>query len=310
MCRASSSAKLGGSTNPGDELCNRLVNTTPLDPQPFSRIVEKYDVVFFDAYGVLKNSSGVIAGALDVLAWLNRSSKDVFVLTNDSSRSPQLLAAPYSHPEQGPLVSGSQVISSGLLAKDYLRSRFRSGTVGYLGKPASAFYIEAAGLHPLPIMECSAADDLCAIALLDDDGFDWARDLNRVINLLRRSNVPVVVANPDLSYPVADDEVALAVGSLAAMIQSVLKKTFIRFGKPDTMMFSHAFACAHENRDGLTKEKVLMVGDTLHTDIIGANTFGIDTALVLSGNTRRADAVVEITSSGIIPTYVCESILT
>jgi ribonucleotide monophosphatase NagD (HAD superfamily) len=55
---------------------------------------------------------------------------------------------------------------------------------------------------------------------------------------------------------------------------------------------------------------VLMVGDTLHTDILGANTFGIDTALVLSGNTRKADASIEISSSGIIPTYVCESILT
>ena len=28
-----------------------------------------------------------------------------------------------------------------------------------------------------------------------------------------------------------------------------------------------------------------MVGDTLHTDIIGGNKFGLDTVLVLSGNT-------------------------
>jgi HAD superfamily hydrolase (TIGR01450 family) len=286
------------------------VNSTTLEPRAFSEIVQRYDVIFFDAYGVLKNSAGVITGVLDVLAWLSRSSKDVFVLTNDASRAPQQLATPYTHPQQGPLVAASQVISSGLLAKDFLRSRFRSGTVAYLGKPASAFYIEAAGLRAVPIVECSLSEDLCAIAMLDDEGFDWARDLNRVVNLLRRENLPVVVANPDLSYPVGGDEVALAVGSLAAMVQSVLKRTFIRFGKPDTMMFSHAFACAHENRNGLTKEKVLMVGDTLHTDILGANTFGIDTALVLSGNTRRADAAVEITSSGVIPTYVCDSILT
>jgi ribonucleotide monophosphatase NagD (HAD superfamily) len=53
-----------------------------------------------------------------------------------------------------------------------------------------------------------------------------------------------------------------------------------------------------------------MVGDTLKTDILGANAFGIDTALVLSGNTPAADAEVAILSSGIIPTYVCSSILT
>ena len=42
------------------------------------------------------------------------------------------------------------------------------------------------------------------------------------------------------------------------------------------MMFSHAFACAHANNEQLTKSDVLMVGDTLQTDILGANTFGLD----------------------------------
>ena len=46
------------------------------------------------------------------------------------------------------------------------------------------------------------------------------------------------------------------------------------------------------------------------TDIIGANTFGIDTALVLSGNTQSERAEVLISASGIIPTYMCQSILT
>ena len=40
-------------------------------------------------------------------------------------------------------------------------------------------------------------------------------DVNRVINLLRRCRVPVVVANTDLLYPVAANEVALATGSIA-----------------------------------------------------------------------------------------------
>jgi ribonucleotide monophosphatase NagD (HAD superfamily) len=49
-----------------------------------------------------------------------------------------------------------------------------------------------------------------------------------------------------------------------------------------------------------------MVGDTLHTDIIGGNKFGIDTVLVLSGNTLPDDASTRISSTGIVPTYVCE----
>ncbi len=50
-----------------------------------------------------------------------------------------------------------------------------------------------------------------------------------------------------------------------------------------------------------------MVGDTLHTDILGGNKFGLDTVLVLSGNTLSQDAETRIRATGIMPTYVCET---
>jgi HAD superfamily hydrolase (TIGR01450 family) len=160
------------------------------------------------------------------------------------------------------------------------------------------------------ISSCRSTEDVAAIALLDDEGFDWFRDINLTLNLMRRVNAPVIVANPDLAYPVSDDEVGLAVGSLAGMLERIVGKSFIRFGKPDTMMFSHAFACAHDNLPDLKKSDILMVGDTLETDILGANTFGLDTALVLSGNTRPDQALMMIQAKGITPTYLCESVFT
>lgn len=278
--------------------------------QSFADTVQPYSAVFFDAYGVLKQSSGVLDGVHDVLLWLVRSGKDVYVITNDASKSPAAMADGLTHPEHGQLIPASKFISSGLLAKDFLRSKVREGKVAYLGKPASAFYIESAGLEAIPVSQCRPDDEPKALVLLDDEGFDWFRDLNRAINLLRRVNIPVIVANADTAYPVDGTHVAIAVGSLATMIEAIVGKTFIRFGKPDTMMYSHAFACAHENNPRLTKSDCLMVGDTLHTDILGANTFGIDTVLVLSGNTQPKRAEVLIAASGIIPTYVCASILT
>ena len=50
-----------------------------------------------------------------------------------------------------------------------------------------------------------------------------------------------------------------------------------------------------------------MVGDTLQTDILGGNKFGLDTVLVLSGNTLPKDAENRITSTGIVPTYICDT---
>jgi HAD superfamily hydrolase (TIGR01450 family) len=278
--------------------------------ESFASLVSRYRVIFFDAYGVLKNARGVMQGVPELLSWIIRQGKDVYVITNDASRSPAQMAAAYTHPEHGELIPASRNISSGLLAKDFLRAKVRTGKVAYLGKPSSAFYIESAGLTPIHINACHSTEDVAAIALLDDEGFDWFRDINRTLNLMRRVNAPVIVANPDLAYPVNDEEVGLAVGSLAAMLERIVGKAFIRFGKPDTMMFSHAFACAHDNLPDLRKSDILMVGDTLETDIIGANTFGLDTALVLSGNTRADQALMLIQAKGITPTYLCESIFT
>ncbi len=52
-----------------------------------------------------------------------------------------------------------------------------------------------------------------------------------------------------------------------------------------------------------------MVGDNLNTDILGGNKFGVKTMLVLSGNTREEYAELQIQSSGIIPDFVCRSII-
>jgi HAD superfamily hydrolase (TIGR01450 family) len=278
--------------------------------ESFSALSRRYRVIFFDAYGVLKNSTGVLAGVPELLAWLIQEGKDLYVITNDASRSPTEMSKAYQHKQHGTLIPATRTISSGTLAKDFLRSKIKHGRVAYLGKESAAFYIESAGLTPVPIGKCRPDEDVQAIALLDDEGFDWYSDLNLTLNLVRSLNVPVVVANSDLSYPVDEANVALAVGSLATMMERIVNKTFIRFGKPDTMMFSHAFACADANNPNLKKSDVLMVGDTLQTDILGANTFGIDTALVLSGNTLAARAEVMIQSTGIIPSYICSSVFT
>ena len=52
-----------------------------------------------------------------------------------------------------------------------------------------------------------------------------------------------------------------------------------------------------------------MVGDTLRTDILGGNKFGVKTMLVLSGNTREDNYEAQIQSTGIIPDFVCKSIM-
>ena len=116
----------------------------------FRELADNYQVIFFDAYGVLKNFEGVMDGVLDVLADLKREGKELYVVTNDASRSPKKMSLTYVHPEHGEIFAEDRIISSGLLARDFLRAKVRGKKVGYLGKPDSAYYIQSAGLTAVP----------------------------------------------------------------------------------------------------------------------------------------------------------------
>ncbi len=273
----------------------------------FSTVVEQYKVVFFDAFGVLKSYNGLIPGIIETFEYLKATDREYYIVTNDASRSPMQLAQAY-HRLGLHAVDQERIISSGMIAKEYLDLKVNDGIVAYLGTEDSAHYIERSGLQALPVgaINDNNIDQVNAVVLLDDEGFDWYNDINRTVNILRQRTIPAIVANTDNIYPVSgSNNVSIAIGGIAKMIESIVGKKFIRFGKPDSQMFMFAYDQIRARRS-ISKKEILMVGDTLHTDIIGGNKFGIDTVLVLSGNTRPGDAATRISSTGIVPTYVCQ----
>ena len=173
---------------------------------------------------------------------MHKKEIDFYVLTNDSSRSPLELAEVYNRAGIDEITE-DKIVSSGMLAREYLRYKVKHGLVAYLGTPAAAHYIETLGLEAVAVgaLDSSRLDEVQALLFLDDEGFDWVNDVNKSVNLLRRNNMPVIVANSDRAYPTSKTEVAVAIGSLANMIEQVVHKRFIRFGKPDTQMFTFAF---------------------------------------------------------------------
>lgn len=274
----------------------------------FKSLVSKYKVVFFDAFGVLKNYEGVIPGIERTIRHLIKSKIDFYVLTNDASRGPQELAE-YYHQMGVKEITADKIVSSGMLAREYLRFKIKTKSkIAYLGTVKSAHYIETLGFTTLPIrqVDLDEIDGIEALVLLDDEGFDWKENINKVINLLRKKNIPVIIANTDATYPHSDEEVSLAIGAIANMVENVMERKFIKFGKPDSQMFMFAYEMIQEKRK-VGKHEILMVGDTLKTDILGGNKFGIDTALVLSGNTMPEQVDFLVRTTGIIPDYICDS---
>jgi HAD superfamily hydrolase (TIGR01450 family) len=273
----------------------------------FKSIADKYKIIFFDAFGVIKTYSGLVPGIERTFDYLEKEGKEYYIVTNDASRSPQQLAESY-HRMGLKAITADRIVSSGMLTKEFLDLKVPDGFVAYLGTPDSAHYIERSGLQTLPMSEVHEGniDKVSVMIFLDDEGFDWSSDLNKTVNLLRRRPIPVIAANTDRAYPLTATDVSIAIGGIAAMIESVVGKQFIRFGKPDSQMFMFTYDLIREYRQ-VSKTDIVMVGDTLNTDILGGNKFGLDTVLVLTGNTQAKDYETRIVSAGIVPTYICDS---
>src|SRR5258706_1216980 len=274
----------------------------------FKSLAENYKIIFFDAYGVIKNYKGLIPGIEKTFEWLRERDKSYYIITNDASRSPDLLADAY-HKSGLNAITADRIISSGMLAKEFLDLKVKKGLIAYLGTEDSAHYIEHPGLDTLPLQQMNESNinDITALVLLDDEGFDWMDGLNKAVNLLRQRPIPAIIANPDGAYPMSKRDVSIAIGGLAYMVEKITGKKFIRFGKPDSQIFTFAWEYILQHHPSIGKKDILMLGDTLHTDILGGNKFGLDTALVLTGNLLPEDYESRIFSSGITPTFICET---
>lgn len=279
-----------------------------IEEQSFLSLVTRFKAVFLDSYGVLKNYNGLIEGVQQSINFLRSHGIAIRILTNDASRSQEQQAESFIRLGlKG--IETHEIVTSGMMAKQFLQQKILSGKIAYLGTENSAHYILQSGLQPISVRDINlrAINDIAAFVFLDDEGFDWNVDINKTVNLLRHKNIPVIVANSDKLYPVSKNDVAVATGGIAKLVENMLNKKFIHFGKPDSQMFMYAYD--ELNRYGsYSKNEIMMVGDNLNTDILGGNKFGLKTTLVLSGNTSAEDAELEIHASGIIPDFICPSI--
>lgn len=276
----------------------------------FFDIAKDFKVIMLDSYGVVKNHKGLIAGIDKTIGWIKNEGKTFRLLTNDASRSQhqqmESLAALGL-----PGIELHEIITSGMMAKQFLEQKINDGRIAYLGTENSAEYILQSGLQHVSVadVDLDDIDDISAFVFLDDEGFDWNTDINKTVNLLRKKTMPVILANSDRFYPVSRNDVAVATGGIAKLVESMLHKKFIHFGKPDSQMFMYAYEGLVSELGDINKNDILMVGDTLETDVLGGNKFGVQTMLVLSGNTREDKVQQNIQSTGIIPDFICESVV-
>jgi ribonucleotide monophosphatase NagD (HAD superfamily) len=124
----------------------------------------------------------------------------------------------------------------------------------------------------------------------------------RLIAALERRPRPLVVANPDL---VAPRKVGLTLepGFYAYNLVDRLDLEVSFFGKPFAEGFVDSAAVM-----GLRPDRLAMIGDTPHTDILGGAAHGLGTILVTQhGLFAGQDIAPFLTLSGIVPDLIIRS---
>lgn len=269
-----------------------------------AELVRRFEVLLLDAYGVLNHHLGALPHAPAFVEHLNRAGAEYYIVTNDAARLPETTARRMA--EMGLEVPASRIISSGTLLVQHFA---HSGLVGQdcvvLGTDDSCRLVERAGA-------CLKApgEDAPVLVLCDELGFDFVDGMDRCLSRLlfrldRGLPVHMVAPNPDIIYPKSGWEFGFTAGGMALMMEAALKLRypgrddlrFIRLGKPNAPIFIEALARAGTS-------DVVMVGDQLGTDILGANRQGIPSALVTTGLSSLQDCEAQ----QIWPTLVVPSL--
>jgi glycerol-1-phosphatase len=270
-------------------------------------LLARYDVFLLDAYGVLVASGGALPGAASFLRRLADAGKESLIVSNDASRSPATSAARYR--QFGLAVEAERILTSGLLLRDHFA---QAGLVGarciVLGTEDSEAYVREAGGEVAPADDDSAA----VVVVADDDGYPFLETVNEVVTVLLRrlgrgERTALVLPNPDLVFPRGPDAFGITAGAIAATLEAVLTlrdpggdHRFVPLGKPHRPMFEAAV----RRFPGVDRRRMVMLGDQLGTDILGAQQFGLDSVLVETGVARFA----QLAASEVRPTFILAAV--
>ena len=242
------------------------------------RPVDRYDAFLLDLDGVLYRGEDAVPGAAEAVGGLRAAERAVVFLTNNSARTPEQVADKLAG--MGIEARPEEVVTSGQAT-----ARVLARLVAEDGRPRSAFVIGERGVRE--------ALGEAGIEVLDGDppeaGFvvvGWDRQVDygklRTATVLVHRGARLVATNADPSYPAAGGESWPGAGALLAAVETASGASADVVGKPYRPLFDEALGRAGTDR-------ALMVGDRIETDVAGAVSAGLDSALVLTGAARPAD---------------------
>lgn len=248
------------------------------------RLLERYDLFLMDLWGVMWDGRESFPEAVAFCHELRRAGKTIRFVSNSAEYLPEVVVERLR--QAGLEEAGeSWVATSGMAMKRWAAENGLAGRPAYVfGAEAIREYTRRAGMEvrELPQRAVEIADDRQSDTLVMsvDYNCSW-KGLMRLISCVRLGELRVVLPNPDRIVMRRDGTVDLPPGMIGEIMRGVLPDVSITpIGKPYPFIFDFAMeGTGFEAR----RERVLMIGDSLETDIAGARNAGIDSLLVGQG---------------------------
>ncbi len=255
---------------------------TPAAPVPLlsslGEIAPAYDALIVDLWGVIHGGIEPYPGVLETLAALRAAGKPVALLSNAPRRAASAarrLTAIGVPPDAYDLLMTSGEAAHDALA---LRDRPEHAALGraylYIGPAWDIDLVE--GLDYRRVEAVEQANFLLTVGLFDEA--DPLASYDPLFAAARAGKLPMLCVNPDLVVHRQSGITSPCAGLLA---QRYLEQggRVIYHGKPDPLIFHRTARALGQPEDAC----ILVVGDSLVTDIKGAAAAGYDSLLVTRG---------------------------
>lgn len=239
-----------------------------------SAIADRYDVLFCDIWGVLHDGVRENAPAGDALERFRAQGGTVVLVTN--APVPRSEVARGFVRKQVRRGAWDAIVSSGDVTLSLLAAH--EGGVFHIGPDRDLSLFADLQAERAPMETAGVA----VVTGLWHDDVETAEDYRPLLQKMRARSLDLVCANPDRVVHVGDKLLPCA-GAIAD-IYAEIGGVVLWAGKPYAPIYDLALAEAGTLRGGaIDKARILMIGDSVRTDLAGAKAYGLDALFIARG---------------------------
>lgn len=238
-----------------------------------------------DMDGVIYHGNKLVDGAKEFVDWLKNEHKRFLFLTNSSAKSPKELKQKLAH--MGIEVGVEDFLTSAHATASFLASQNPNVGVYVIGESGLINALHDAGFY---------IDNVNPTYVVVGESRTYNFEQIELAVHLILNGAKLIGTNSDVTGP-SEKGVAPACRALVSPIEMATGRKAYFIGKPNPLIMRHAI-----ERIGCKLNDTLILGDRMDTDIIAGIESGIETALVLSGITKKEDLVMFPYQ----PTYILE----